>query len=192
MRCVIAMVSLGGLVVAAGLAAIWLGLPEVAATTPHWAVTEWVLTTTRDNAVRRRASVIPVPDDLDDPGRIRAGASAYDAMCADCHGAPGVDAGVAAEGMLPRPPELAAEAVEWESAELFWIVENGIRMTGMPAFGPTHTDRELWDLVAALRRLPGLSASEYRALVRSEDDGHRPGHHHGHGAGDARSAPSAS
>ena len=48
--------------------------------------------------------------------------------------------------------------------ELFWIVQNGIRMTGMPAFGPTHKDEEIWKIVAFLRHLPALTPEEEKAL----------------------------
>ncbi|MDX1650197.1 MAG: cytochrome c, partial [Myxococcota bacterium] len=80
----------------------------------------------------------------------------------------------------PEPPELAEEAAEWGDTELFWITKHGVRMTGMPAFGPTHADRELWDVVALVRRLPELSAGEYAALVEEAgEDGHA--HEHGDG-----------
>jgi len=51
-------------------------------------------------------------------------------------------------------------------SELQWIVSNGIRMTGMPAFGASKSVEEVWQLVAALRRLPRLSAEELRGLAR--------------------------
>jgi mono/diheme cytochrome c family protein len=155
---------------------IYSGLPDVAATTPHAAVTEWVLSTTMVRSVRRRARGVSVPDDLGDPARARRGASAYDAMCAGCHARPGSEPSVVARGLLPEPPRLD-EAGEWSEAELFWIVQNGVRMTGMPAFGPTHSDAELWDLVALLRQLPTLSPPEYRALLdASREHEHRHAH----------------
>lgn len=181
MKRVVAIVALGALAAAGALGSAWLGLPDVAATTPHWKITEWVLSTTMENAVRRRAGDIPVPDDLADPARIRAGASAYDAMCATCHAAPGREASVLAEGLLPEPPELADEADAWSPAELFWITKHGVRMTGMPAFGPTHADRELWDVVAFLRRISETSPSEYRSLAEGRGGApeHRD-HEHSH------------
>jgi hypothetical protein len=58
------------------------------------------------------------------------------------------------------------------------MIKHGIRMTGMPAWGPTHSDAQLWDLVAFLARLPELTAEDYRRLAEgSADDGH--GHDHG-------------
>jgi mono/diheme cytochrome c family protein len=163
---------------AGAIAAVWLGLPDVAATTPHWRITEWILSTTMEHAVERRAAGMAVPGDLAGSPRIRAGARAYDAMCSDCHGAPGAEPGAVAAGLLPAPPKLEDEAPTWSAAELFWITRHGIRMTGMPAFGPTHSDRDLWDVVAFLQLLPGMSEPEYRALL--ETSGHRHEEGHGH------------
>ena len=50
--------------------------------------------------------------------------------------------------------------------ELFWLVQGGIRMTGMPAFGPTHSDEEIWKIVAFVRRLPALSPEDQQELKR--------------------------
>jgi mono/diheme cytochrome c family protein len=49
--------------------------------------------------------------------------------------------------------------------ELFWIVQNGIRMSGMPAFGATHKERQIWEIVAFLRHLPSLTPEEEKALA---------------------------
>lgn len=186
MRLWITLAALLVLGAAGALAAIQLGLPDVAATTPHWRVTEWILSTTMENSVERRAASVSAPEDLDAPSRIRAGAQAYEEMCALCHAAPGRKAGEIAEGLRPEPPELAEEIHEWGPAELFWITKHGVRMTGMPAFGPTHSDRELWDLVAFLRRLPEISVPEYRALVKGAA-GSEPTHEHGGNHGDDHS-----
>ena len=172
MKVLIVIATLAALGLAAALGTVLLGLPDVAATTPHWKVTRWVLSTTMENAVERRAAALPAPEDLADPVRVRAGAAAYDDMCSVCHAAPGTDAGPIAEGLLPEPPELAEEAEEWTPAELFWITKHGVRMTGMPAFGPSHEDPDLWDLVAFLRKLPDLSPAEYRALLDRREAEH--------------------
>lgn len=172
LKTLIAIATLAVLGLAAALGTVLLGLPDVAATTPHWPITRWVLSTTMESAVERRAAETRAPDDLADSARIRAGAAAYDAMCVGCHAGPGVEAAALAKGLLPEPPELREAADEWSAAELFWITRHGVRMTGMPAFGPTHEDRELWDLVAFLQRLPELSPSQYRVLVRAAESQH--------------------
>jgi mono/diheme cytochrome c family protein len=144
---------------------VYSGLADVAATSPHWAVTRWVLATTMRKSVERQAAGIVVPMALDDDEHVGAGAVEYEEMCASCHGAPGVEPGVVGKGLNPEPPDLADEANEWSAAEIFWITKHGVRMTGMPAFGPTHSDEEIWDVVALVKRLPPMSPAEYRALL---------------------------
>ena len=162
-----------------GLGFAFSGLVDVAATSPHWAVTEWILSTAMERSVRRRANDIEPPALLDEDARVRAGALAYDDMCASCHGAPGAEPGVVGKGLNPAPPELATELEEWSPAELFWITKHGVRMTGMPAFGPTHADEELWEIVALLRQLPRMSPARYRVLAGSNAEGDA-GHSHEH------------
>jgi hypothetical protein len=175
--------------IAGGLAFMYSGLADVAATSEHWALTRWVLSTTMENAVRRNSEAIKPPGFLDEEARVRAGADDYHDMCAFCHGAPGVKPGVVARGLNPRPPKLAKTAGEWSPAELFWIIKHGVKMTGMPGFGPTHTDDELWETVAFVSKLPHLSAAEYRGMTSLEGEGeggrepeheHLHEHHHDH------------
>ena len=90
-----------------------------------------------------------------------------------CHGAPGVDASEAGEGLNPPAPDLTLARIQKRTdGELFWILQNGIRMTGMPAFGPTHKDDELWKMVAFLRHLPQLTPEEEKALQTEEGSDH--------------------
>lgn len=66
-------------------------------------------------------------------------------------------------------------------AQLYWIIKNGIKMTGMAAFGPTHNEDELWGIVAFLRRLPKLKPEEYRSMVKAAGlDKEKEDHHHSH------------
>ncbi|MGH9697368.1 MAG: c-type cytochrome, partial [Bryobacteraceae bacterium] len=55
-------------------------------------------------------------------------------------------------------------------AEEFWVVKHGLKMTGMPAWGVTHSDELLWNVVAFLRELPELTPDQYQALVKSAPD----------------------
>jgi mono/diheme cytochrome c family protein len=72
-------------------------------------------------------------------------------------------------------------------AETFWVVKKGIKMTGMPAFGPTHDDEELWGIVAFWRRLPGMKPEQYKEVVESagvqiekQEHHHHPEQEHHH------------
>ena len=102
----------------------------------------------------------------------------YREMCVTCHGAPGVDASEIGEGLNPPPPDLTLPRVQGRpDGELFWIVSNGIRTTGMPAFGPTHKPEEIWKIVSLIRHLPELTAEEQKALKGAEEHrDERPGH----------------
>ncbi|MBO0733031.1 MAG: cytochrome c [Methylocapsa sp.] len=88
----------------------------------------------------------------------------YDAMCIVCHGAPGKERSDIGKGLEPRAPDLVKSGKDWTNAQLFWIVKNGIRMTAMPAFGRTHQDPVIWNIVGFVRRLPQISAPEYEAM----------------------------
>ena len=106
-----------------------------------------------------------------------AGVTHYAEHCVVCHGAPGVERGDLAEGLYPRPPNLADAARVYTPGELFWIVKHGIRMTGMPAWG-AHSDDELWATVALIEKLPGMTDQAYATLVAASPA--RDGHHGGH------------
>jgi mono/diheme cytochrome c family protein len=86
-------------------------------------------------------------------------------MCVTCHGAPGVEASEIGTGLYPAPPDLQAEAAEWSDTELYWTIANGIKMSGMPAFAPTHEPDELWSLVAFVKTLPNVTPETYRSMV---------------------------
>lgn len=159
---------LGGLIflILAGLLFIFSGVYDVAATSEDGGLIAWVLETTRERSVHRAAGSLEVQAPrLDDPRMIRSGFVRYHELCATCHGAPGVDVSPTGQGLNPFPPELAGEAGE-DSEELFWVVKNGIKMTGMPAYGVTLSDEEIWEVVAFLKRMPQLSPEEYQALAR--------------------------
>ncbi len=152
------------------------GLFDVSASATEPGVVRWLLQTTRERSVRRRAESIAAPDQSDEK-QVAAGGRAFGEMCAGCHGAPGLDPMLGARDMNPPPPDLIKAAAERTPAEFFWVIKHGIRMTGMPAWGATHSDTQLWELVAFLERLPELAAEDYRQLTeRSGDDDHRHDH----------------
>lgn len=162
-----------------GLLVLFTGAYNVAATAEHWAVTHWALNTLQTSSVGARSDEVEGAPPTDS-GAVRHGLEHYDAMCVNCHGAPGAERGEYGKGMNPTPPDLANEGPEWSDQELFWITKHGIRMAGMPAFGPTHTDDEIWGIVAFLREMQAMTPEDYAARVAalqaspadSADDGH--------------------
>lgn len=161
---------------AVGAALIYSGSYYVGADKPHWPFTAWLLNEGRERSIRAHAAEMTEPAGLDDPPKIVAGASHYSEHCAVCHGAPGVDRSDLAEGLYPRPPNLADSVKRYAPAELFWIVKHGIRMTGMPSWGD-HRDDELWATVAFIEKLPGMSDEDYTKLVAASHA--QVGHHIG-------------
>ncbi len=145
------------------IALIYSGSYNVAATGPDSGIVEWVLETTMGKSVRRHAQGIVMPD-LPEASR-QKGVEHFTAMCVLCHGAPGVEPSAIGRGLKPQPPALATIVHEWTPAELFWIVDNGIKMTGMPAFGLSHQEADVWAIVTFIRQLPEMSAAEYRSLT---------------------------
>ncbi len=143
---------------------IYLGIFNVAANDPHWPITYRLMETARIRSIKTHAAGIQAPSNLNDHARIVGGASHFVEHCATCHSAPGVEADDMAEGMYPKPPALTNAAKEWTPSELFWIVKNGIKMSGMPSWAD-HGDEDLWNAVAFLEKLPGLSEADYGKLV---------------------------
>ena len=142
---------------------IYSGIYNVAANSPDMAPVAWVLSTIMDHSVQRHAAGIKAPA-LDDPAMIQAGFAHYRGMCAGCHGAPGMHK--RARGFNPDPPELTESAGDWKPNELFWITKFGVRMSGMPAWGVSHSDKEIWEIVAFTQKLPSMKPAEYQALNR--------------------------
>jgi mono/diheme cytochrome c family protein len=68
--------------------------------------------------------------------------------------------------MEPSPPYLLDTTANWTPPQLFWIVKNGIKMTGMPAWRDSMSDEQIWDVVGFLeaeRRLPPQSYAALRS-----------------------------
>jgi mono/diheme cytochrome c family protein len=86
--------------------------------------------------------------------------------CAMCHANDGSGKNTAiGDGLYPKPPDLRAEATQkLTDGEVFYIIENGVRFTGMPAFGTGKPDpagdRQVWQLVYFIRHLPRITADE--------------------------------
>jgi mono/diheme cytochrome c family protein len=168
---------LASLAVVAGLAIMFSGVIDVGATNPHHPLTEFVLSTTMDNSVRYHAKGIKAPP-LDNPDMIMDGFRHYRKMCVECHLAPGINSSEIRKGLMPEPPKLQEAVEEWQPNELFWVIKNGVKMTGMPAWGPTHSDQKIWAMVAFLEKLPHMSAEQYKEMDKMAGPDEDDEHHH--------------
>ncbi len=109
---------------------------------------------------------------------IESGAIIYRRNCAFCHGLPGRKTEAAARGMYPPPPQffhpgamVTTDPVGWS----YWKAKYGIRLTGMPGFHASLSDRQLWDVVQMLRRADRLPAPAKALLLASPVQRAEPG-----------------
>ena len=151
------------------------GVVPIKASSGHWRVTEAFLQFAKRRSVATHSMRIKVPP-LDEPRLAVIGAGHYDFACRPCHGSPALEQPRIARQMLPRPPDLRVAAHRYDPEDLFYIVKHGIKLTGMPAWPALQRDDEVWAMVAFLRTLPQLDASEYSELARGglRDDAGEP------------------
>jgi mono/diheme cytochrome c family protein len=186
---------LGIVVIIGGITAfVFSGIYNVSAMVPHWSITFNILEEARDQSVSYHSKGIVTPS-LKDPKMEDAGFHHFQDTCRLCHGAPGIASSEFAQGLYPKPPDLASPDLhrEMNNSKIFWIIKNGLKMTGMPSFGGTHSDQEIWDIVAFIDRLSALQPDQYKAIVKEADErdeqhneseekaGHGHGTHHQHG-----------
>ncbi|GAB3551606.1 hypothetical protein GCM10027343_36080 [Noviherbaspirillum agri] len=145
---------------AGGAAVVYGGIYDISATEQHTGPVYRLIDLAMRRAVMFRSSGIEVPD-LSQAERTRSGFAHYRAHCLECHGAPGVAPRGVAMGMTPAPANLVSTAREWQAAEIYWVVRNGIKMSGMPAWQYRLSDREIWDIVAFVKLMPGMSPQTF-------------------------------
>ena len=167
-----AFVSLLLLVVAAFAGIfIYMGVYNIGADAPHWKFVYMTLDQLRERAIIHHSRDIRPPADLNSAKRISAGAGLYNEMCTGCHLGPGLEKSEMSQGLYPPAPELAG-GTNRSAAEQFWIIKHGIKLSAMPAWGKTHDDQLIWDMVAFIRQLPKMPPEEYKAAVASAPADH--------------------
>ena len=188
------------LIVAAAFGGVFIfaGIYNIGADVPHSSAVFGLLQEFREKAIASHSRNVAVPADLNDPKRVAAGAGLYQEMCTGCHLGPGIEASELSQGLYPQAPELA-KANERPAAQQFWIIKHGVKLSAMPAWGKTHNDELIWDMVAFIRQLPKMSPQQYKAAIANAPAHHeemmegmhgteahetasRPHHHHEKGA----------
>jgi mono/diheme cytochrome c family protein len=156
--------ALAIIVVVAAAVFFFGGFYNVAATEPNPGFVDGALTQIRGASINRHAADQP-PMAMEDAATIQAGARAFASRgCANCHGAPGVMWAKFSEGLRPDPPDLKDVAKDLSPGQIFWVVRNGINMTGMPGFGLVEApDQEIWTIAAFVKKLPDVSEGDYKA-----------------------------
>lgn len=157
--------ALGALIAAILLG--WSGIVQISASSGHWPVTAWFLNWTMRNSARTYSlfETPPAP-----PGRTEliSAAGHFKQACQACHGAPGVRPSAVMQKATPAAPDLTKIAGKWRYRELFWIIEHGVKFTGMPAWGAEGRKDEVARMAAFVSRLPKMTAEDYRRLTESD------------------------
>lgn len=165
-RFLMSLIILIFLVLGGGLLFIYSGVYNIAASEPHYSLTRRLVEITVANSVKHHAAEVTVSSEFESADR-RDGFRLYREMCLICHGAPGTEHSELAEGLRPEPPELHEETDDFSPEQTYWIIAHGLKMTGMPAFGESHSEKELWTITAFVRDLPELSAEQWQTLDRT-------------------------
>ncbi|MBK6939011.1 MAG: c-type cytochrome [Planctomycetes bacterium] len=159
----------------AGLVVAWSGIVSVSAIGESGTL-DRLLGYASSQSIHRHAGTQTNPF-ATDPEAVRTGLHHYKENCIACHAASGIDKAEFAQGLNPPPPKLTAPSIrDATDGELFWVIANGIRSTGMPAFAPTHSEEEIWKIVTFVRHLRELSADEIEQL-KPANEGDESHHH---------------
>ena len=139
------------------------GLYNVGAAIPHTDFTEWLTQGTMIRSVRLHAKGVSAPERFTD-AQVVSGFCNYEIHCVSCLGAAGVANQTWVNGMEPAPPYLLDASRKWTRPQLFWIISNGIKMTGMPAWRRSLTDGEMWSIVAYIEATDRIPPATFRRL----------------------------
>jgi mono/diheme cytochrome c family protein len=171
--------TIGALAIIAAIAAavyFFGGFYNVAGTEPDPKPVAWALGYVRDASIARHAT--DAPSVSLEGGIVQAGARAFAKRgCVNCHGAPGAEWAKFSEGLRPDPPDLKDVADELTPSQLFFVIKNGINMTGMPGFGLINQgeterwvgDPEIWTIVAFVKKLPNVSEADYKTWTEAPE-----------------------
>jgi mono/diheme cytochrome c family protein len=130
------------------------------------AIETLIATTARQMAVPSQYRQLRNP--LSSSSDLHAGMEHFADHCAACHANDGGGDTLFAKGLYPKPPDMRQKETQNKSdGELYYTIENGIRLSGMPAFGEEHAkagDMETWNLVLFIRHLPNQTAEELQQM----------------------------
>jgi mono/diheme cytochrome c family protein len=163
-----AFLLLVGLAIVIGAVGLWAFLTSgVSAREKPGRAEEFVARRVRNMAIARRAQSLTNP--VGYSGEVVADGRAHFAdHCAVCHGNDGGGDTPMGRGMWPKVPDMRLPQTQnLSDGQLFWIIENGIRFTGMPAWstGTTEGETASWHLVHFIRRLPKLTPEELQEMA---------------------------
>ena len=146
---------------------VWSGVYNIAANEKHWDITSLLLEIVRQRSIEARIDDITAPP-LVEQELIARGAINYAEMCAQCHLSPELGSSEIYEGLYPQPPIFyKRDNSKHEPEEMFWVIKNGIKLTGMPAWEKSHSDEQIWELVAFILAIEKMSPEDYINITKT-------------------------
>jgi len=145
-------------------------IPANADATPGWLET-WMARTSLDATLRRDAPTSQNPVALTEQNLVD-GVHLFAQNCAVCHGSAKGDLSPSpiAKGLYPKPPQLATHGVEDDPEGVsFWRIKHGIRLTGMPSFGYSLSDEQIWTLALFVKHMDNLPPAVQRTWQQVDD-----------------------
>jgi thiosulfate dehydrogenase len=140
----------------AGFCYVRFGFVDPRADIPVNGLEELLAMPSLDASLERHAPEITSPLDSSDVTLI-AGMKIYQANCAACHGDVSHSHGMLADALYPRAPQFVKDAPDMPEYQNFYIIEHGIRLTGMPAWKKSLTDQQMWRVATFLAHMDKLS-----------------------------------
>jgi mono/diheme cytochrome c family protein len=155
--------------VIAGAVYFFGGFYSVAGSAEDPGIVKWAVVRVRTASIQHHATDNP-PANFNDPAMVQEGARAYLAQgCRACHGAPGMKWAKFSEGLHPDPPDLKDVAPELSPQQIFWVIKNGINMTGMPSFAAAGAkDEDLWKIVAFVKKISDVSDADFKSWTAGQ------------------------
>ena len=119
-----------------------------------YVTSKWI----RRHAAKQNNPLTPTPENL------KAGQGDFEEHCATCHGLDGSGENRFEADFYPPVAKLTDDAQDWSDGELYFIIANGIPMSGMPGFGEHHDSKEIWGMILWVRHLAQMSPPEKAAI----------------------------
>lgn len=141
-------------VVVLGALAYWITTADISAVGSPGKLETSIADSMREWYIGRGAKNVPAPTVANNAESISQGEALYSMSCAQCHGMDARKPMPIGEWMNPRVPNLSsADTQEMSDKEIFWVIKNGIRLSGMPGFAKLSTDAEIWQMTYYVRSL---------------------------------------
>ncbi len=161
---------IGGMALSAAIAGtfglyLMFGGFNTAASSPHSGVVAWAVHMTMEQSVKSRAPRMAQPVAVSNAALL-SGAAEYGEHCMECHGGPGVPRAKWVSAMLPTPPYLLDAGKRWSRGELFEVINHGVKMTAMPAWGEVMPRDKVEDVTTFVEYLPTFKPAQFAQLMK--------------------------